>query len=70
MSKVFERCFIDKILIQNDSESDALFGVHQHAYRMGSSTTAATLTLQDYLTVELDKGNVVLLYSTDLSAGF
>lgn len=49
---------------------DELFGPNQHSYRPGFSTTTACVVLQDFLASELDKGNIVLLYSADLSSAF
>jgi hypothetical protein len=51
-------------------DAELLNGSHQHGFLPGSSTITACLTVQDYLSTELDKGNIVLMYSADLSAAF
>lgn len=68
ISKVFEKYLIRKI--ENLIGHDTLMGEHQHAYRPGCSTVTAALTLQDFLATELDKGNKVIVYSSDLKAAF
>ena len=42
----------------------------QHGFLSGCSTITACLTIQDFIACELDYGNVVLMYSADLSAAF
>jgi len=66
-SKIFERCLVNKLL---QIDNDKIFGTHQHAYRSGSSTTTACLTLQDFVCSEMEQNKLVLLYSADLSAAF
>ena len=68
LSKVFERALVNKI--------EALFdrvvvnGPIQHGFLSGCSTVTAGLTVQDFVACEMDKGNIVLMYSADLSAAF
>jgi len=68
LSKVFENCLIQKIggLMQYDE----LMGSHQFAYRPGCSTVTACLSLQDFIATEMDMGNKVIMYSTDLTSAF
>lgn len=68
LSKVYEKCIMN--MLQKLFEFDDLMGKHQHAYRAGSSTITACLTLQDYVSCNLDEGNQILAYSTDLSSAF
>jgi len=67
MSKLFERCLSNRIKLK---DPDNIFGEHQHAFRVGSSTTTACLTLQDYLATKLDQSYKAILYSIDLTAAF
>jgi len=67
LSKIFERCIINKLRITNE---DVLFGSHQHAFRKGASTVTAGLTMQDFISTEMDQGRTVLAYSADLTAAF
>jgi len=67
-SKVFEKCLVLKLSSLFDL--DDMMGPHQNAFRPGHSTITATLTIQDFLSSELDRGRHVLLYSTDLTAAF
>jgi len=67
LSKVFERCIILKL---KSIDTDILFGQNQHAYRNVSSTSTACLTIQDYIATNLDKKQIVLLYSIDLTSAF
>jgi len=67
LSKIFERCLVNKL---KRVDSDLLFGCNQHAYRSGSSTTTACLTIQDFISCSLDKKEVVLLNSIDLTSAF
>jgi len=68
LSKIFEKCLIKRI--ERIYGYDSLMGEHQHAYRPGCSTVTAALTLQDFIASEIDKGNKVAVYSTDLTAAF
>jgi len=68
LSKVFEKCLIKKI--ENLYGYDRLMGIQQHAYRPGCSTVTGALTLQDFIASEIDRGNKVVVYSTDLTAAF
>jgi hypothetical protein len=68
LSKVFERALLNKM--DSMFKTELLNGTHQHGFLPGSSTVTASLTIQDYLSGELDKGNIVLMYSADLSAAF
>jgi len=67
LSKVFERCMIDRL---KETNGDILLCEHQHAFRKGSSTVTAGLTIQDYIAGELDNNKIVLAYSADLTAAF
>jgi len=67
LSKIFERCIIEKL---RKIDPDVLFGPNQHAYKPGSSTTTACLTIQDYIASSLDNGRAVLFYSIDLTSAF
>lgn len=67
LSKVFERCVILKL---KKIDTDTLFGSNQHAYRSGSSTSTACLTIQDFVAMNLDEKKIVLLYSIDLTSAF
>jgi len=64
---VFERCLILKL---KRIDTDILFGQNQHEYRIGSSTSTACLTFQDYIATNLDEKKVVLMYSIDLTSAF
>jgi len=67
LSKAFERCMVAKLL---KIDHDVLFGSNQHAYRPGSSTITACLTIQDFISSCLDKNKCVLMYSIDLTSAF
>jgi len=67
LSKVFERCIIEKLRVIGD---DIFVGDHQHAFRKGSSIVTAGLTVQDFLATELQDNKIVLAYSADLTAAF
>ena len=47
-----------------------LMDIFQSAYREAHSTETALLKVQNYILMEIDKGNVVLLVLLDLSASF
>jgi hypothetical protein len=68
LSKIFERAILNKM--ETLFSNELLNGSHQHGFLPGSSTVTACLTVQDYVSSELDKGNIVLMYSADLSAAF
>jgi len=68
LSKVFEKCLMDKLGKMFDC--DDLMGAHQQAFRPGSSTITAGLSIQDFIARQMDDGSKVLLYSTDLTAAF
>ena len=67
LSKVLERCVLFKLL---NLGPENLFGEHQHGFTPHRSTNSATLTLQEYVSSQLDVGKTVLMYSADLSAAF
>lgn len=68
ISKVLnERCIIAKLREIND---DQLVGDYQHAFRRGSSTVMAGLMVQDFLLTVIEKNNIVIAYSDDLTGAF
>jgi len=66
MDKLFEKI----ILHEMDRRYPDLEGCHQHGFRAQHSTVTAMHEIQSGLTDALDKNQLVLLYSTDLSAAF
>jgi len=68
LSKVFEKCMIIKLMSRFDN--DLLMGTHQNAYRQGASTVTACLAFQDLVSSNLDQGDNVMVYSTDLTSAF
>ncbi len=67
LSKVLERCILFKLM---HTGPEKLFGEHQHGFTPHRSTNTAALTLQEYVSSQLDVGKTVLMYSADLSAAF
>jgi len=65
LEKVFEKLILKEI--ENSGVSD---GNHQHGYKANHSTTTAMLTLQDFISENVDQGKSVMVYSLDLSAAF
>jgi len=51
-------------------DCEALEGAHQHGFRPNHSTVTAMMEIQSLIADSLDKNEMVLMYSTDLSAAF
>jgi len=68
LSKIFEKCLLAKLV--NLKGHDNLMGSFQHSFRSGCSTTTACVAFHDFISTELDHGNKVIAYSTDLTAAF
>jgi len=68
LSKIFENALLSKF--KSHYDLDILMGEHQHAFREGSSTITACLSFQDFVASQMDLGNKVICYSTDLTAAF
>jgi hypothetical protein len=64
LSKVFERCVLQRIKGINELENA------QHGFKRGHSTVTAALELQHHIASALDRKRKVAVYSLDLSAAF
>jgi len=66
MAKIYEKCILKKLEV----ETDGLEGEHQHGFRRNHSTETALLTLQSIIANKIEKKQMSILYSIDLSGAF
>ncbi len=64
MHKLFERCILQLL------DTEPLEGSHQHGFRPYHNTTTAMLEIQSIISERMNVGEMVLVYSTDLSVAF
>jgi len=67
VAKVFELCILERMLRVDE---DVLFGSFQHGFRKSHSTTTAVAELINIITSLKEEGNLVAVYSADLTAAF
>ncbi len=68
LSKRIERTVATQLV--NHLSENNLMNIFQSAYQQSYSTDTALLCVQNYILMEIDNGNVVLLVLLDLSAAF
>jgi len=66
IGKLYEKILLEKLNI----ETDGMEGAFQHGYRKHHSTTTALLEIQSRISSHLEAGQMVVVYSIDLSAAF
>jgi len=66
ISKLYEKLILCRLNIETEGKE----GSFQHAYRKNHSTVSALLELQSRIGEALDKKELVVVYSMDLSAAF
>lgn len=68
LAKIFGKCIFDQLV--KYLETNSMLSPFQFGFRKGHSTTHALIALTDFLYENLDKGNVCILISLDISKAY